>query len=118
MAKLKIHGGDFAKGDGWFYQSSGFVLRDKKGKSEPIPPKALAVADHASQKSIRAIGGNETLVGELERAPVGDKAGAQQIFVACFGDGRLLLASTDPKSYRKICAGHRLYRRSRGAQTR
>src|SRR6266849_4547007 len=49
MAKLMVHGGDFAKGDGWFYPRGRFVLRDKNGKPEPLPLARLEVADQASE---------------------------------------------------------------------
>jgi hypothetical protein len=79
MAKLKIHGGDFAKGDGWFYPGVRIVLRDKNGKPESIPLKDLEVADHASEASLRIFGGDEVLIGELERATRRQDRGAASV---------------------------------------
>jgi len=50
MAKLMVHGGDFAKGgDGWFYPGGRFVLRDTNGRPESLPLARLEAADQASE---------------------------------------------------------------------
>jgi hypothetical protein len=101
MGRLKIYGGNFAKGRAWFTPRAGFVLRDKDGKQESISVEALAVAGRATEESILALGGDEALVDELERVPPSDKIGGQRVFIASFDDGRLLLASASLRSYRR-----------------
>ncbi len=101
MAKLMVHGGDFAKGDGWFYPGGRFVLRDKNGKPESIPLTRVEVADHASKVSLRIFGADESLRSDFENATVESE---WRMFLACFDDGRLLLASTDQRSFAEICA--------------
>jgi hypothetical protein len=100
MANLAIHGGDFGKGDRWFYSSYGFVLRGKSGKPESIPLNRLEFTDQASRATVMAYGGDAALVADLEHVPTDDRL----TFIARFVDGRLLLASTDPKSYGEILA--------------
>ncbi len=52
MPKLMVHGGNFAKGDGWFYLGGRFVLRDKNGRPESILLARVEAADHASEVSL------------------------------------------------------------------
>ena len=101
MAKLVVHGGDFTKGDGWFYQGGGFVLHDKNKKPESIPLARVEMADHASKTSLRIFKNDESLRSDFESATV---EAEWRMFLACLDDGRLLLASTDQKSFEEICA--------------
>jgi hypothetical protein len=100
MAKLVIYGGDFSKGDGWFYSGRSFVLRNKSGKPETIPLSSLEVTNQASRATVMAYGDDTALVADLQRVATGDPL----TFIARFVDGRLLMASTDPKSYGEILA--------------
>ncbi len=101
MASIVVHGGDFQNAPSWFYPL-GFVLRDLAGKPARISSEAIVVAEAASPEVIRALGGSEALVSELERVPADDRA---VTFIVLFGDGRLLLASADPETYEAVCAG-------------
>jgi hypothetical protein len=103
MAKLMVHGGDFAKGDGWFYPGGRFVLRDKNGWPESILLARVEAADHASEVSLALFGGGESLRADFECAMSEGKT-RERMFIACFDDGRLLLASTDRTSFEEICA--------------
>lgn len=107
MAKLTIYGGDFAKGDGWFYPARGFMFPTKSGRPELISLRNLVAADLASEVSIKLLGGGEALIRELERVPASDRTAAQRTFIAYFGDGRLLLASTEVKAAEEICGMRR-----------
>jgi len=100
---LKVHGGDFTKGDGWFYPG-GLVLRDRNGKPESIPLPRVQAADHASEISLTMFGGGETLRADFERAMIEGDTAERRLFIAIFADGRLLLASTDQRSFEEICA--------------
>jgi hypothetical protein len=103
MAKLTIHGGDFKKGDGWFYSGSRFVLHDVHGRPQSIPLVQIEAAERASESSLRIFGCDESLLSNFEQAKAERKAG-EQMFIACFDDGRLLLASTDQQSVEEVCA--------------
>jgi hypothetical protein len=98
MAKLVIYGGDFSKGDGWFYSGRSFVLRNKSGKPETIPLSSLEVTNQASRATVMAYGGDTALVAGLQRVAPDDPL----TFIAQFVDGQLLMASTDPKSHGEI----------------
>jgi hypothetical protein len=99
MAKLTVHGGDFKKGDGWFYPSGSFLLNNKEDKPEPIPLTNVEAAERASDSALRFFTGGESLHADFERSKVHKWA-----FIACFDDGRLLFASTDQDSFEQICA--------------
>jgi hypothetical protein len=99
MAKLTVHGGDFKKGEGWFYPGGRFVLDDEEGTQHSIPLVEIEAAEHASEASLRAFGCD----ADFEHAKAECEAEAQ-MFIACFDDGRLLLASTDQQSFEEICA--------------
>ena len=68
MAKLTVHGGDFRRGDGWFYPGGQLVLRNDDGKSESIPLARVEIAEQASKASLRIYGGDEVLHADFERA--------------------------------------------------
>jgi hypothetical protein len=111
MGRLKIYGGDFAKGRAWFYPHSGFLLRTKNGRRESISAEGLAVVDEATEETILALGGDEVLLDDLVRVPPSDRSGSR-VFIATFDDGRLLLASASSRSYMEICATRRPAERS------
>jgi hypothetical protein len=112
MGRVRVYGGDFANGRAWFDPGTGFVLCGKDGKRESIPVTDLVAVDGATEQSIRAFGGDEGLVQQLYRIPPSDKTGGLQVFIASLDDGRLLLASVSPKSYKAICAARRPARAS------
>jgi hypothetical protein len=97
VPNLRIHGGDFATGDGWYYSADRFALRDKNGRPEILPLSDVLAVDSASKSSMQEFGVSESLVGEL--AP---DTNNQRTFVIIFQDGRLLVASTDVKSFGEI----------------
>jgi len=99
---IEVHGGDFAKGPGWFYPGGSFVMRAKNGRPESIPLSRLEAADHASEISLQIFGAGEALRMDFERA-TGSEAAGRRLFIAIFADGRLLLASTDQASFEEIC---------------
>jgi hypothetical protein len=104
MGKLKVHGGDFARRPGSFDPATGFFVWNKNGKREVIPVEDLAVLREATNDSIRALGGDEDLVGELERIPLSERADRRRIVIVGFDDGRLLLASAGSRSYMELCS--------------
>jgi hypothetical protein len=61
LAKLTIHGEDFARGDGWSYSPT-FVLRDKNGKTQFIPLSEVAAVDHATESALWEFGASVSLV--------------------------------------------------------
>ena len=101
MAKLTIHGEDFARGDGWYYSPGCFVLLDKNGRPESIPLAEVLAVDHATESALWEFGASVPVVSEL--VPVLDVS-TEPTFVAIFRDGRLLVASTDVKSFEEIYA--------------
>ena len=103
MASIDILGGDFAKGTGAFHTGAGFMLHDHDGKSETIPLCRLEVADHASEVSLQIFGAGDALRADFQCVAESEAAG-RRVFIAIFADGRLLLASTDQRSFEEICA--------------
>jgi len=103
---IEVHGGDFAKGVGWFYPGGSFVMRAKNGRPESIPLSRLEAADHASQISLRIFGAGEALRMDFEHATESVAAG-HSLFIAIFADGRLLLASIEQTSFEQICGAGR-----------
>ena len=101
MATFEVHGGDFAKGTGWFYPGRSFVLRDKHGRPEGIPFSRLEAADQASEISLQIFGAGEALRMDFEHA-IESVAAGHRLFIAAFADGRLLLASTEQTSFEQI----------------
>jgi hypothetical protein len=107
MAKLTVHGGDFRRGDGWFYPGGTLVLRNSDGKPESISLAGVEIAGQASGASLRIYGGDEVLHADFEQAKSESETG-KRIFIACLADGRLLLASTDQESFEEICTPRQL----------
>jgi hypothetical protein len=107
MARIDVHGGDFAKGIGAFHARGGFVLRDSDGEVDTIPLSRLEAADHASEISLQIFGAGEALRMDFERATKSVAAG-HRLFIAVFADGRLLLASADQAAFEQICGARRV----------
>ncbi|HEX5340354.1 MAG TPA: hypothetical protein VFX47_05695 [Gammaproteobacteria bacterium] len=114
MATVKVHAGDFLKGDGQISFGS-LVLKTKEHSwvGESIPFSALETVDVASEESVKKIGGTVGwgAAGAVILGPVGLLAGLllggkkkEVTFVAKFKDGRKLLATTDSKSFTKLQA--------------
>jgi hypothetical protein len=80
VGRLKVHGGDFAKGRAWFTPKVGFLLRNMNGERESLLVGSLVVTYDATEASIRKLGGDELLVEELGNVPASDKAG-QHLFI-------------------------------------
>jgi hypothetical protein len=114
MAKIKIHAGDFLKGEGQFFLGA-FSLKTTEHPflGEGIAGNQLELVEIASEESIKKLGGTIGwgLAGGILLGPVGLLAGLllggrkkEVAFIAKFKDGRKLLASTDSKTYMKIQA--------------
>jgi len=114
MAKIKIHAGDFPKGEGQFMFGA-FTLKtaDNPFWGEGISANQLEQVEIASEESIKKLGGaiGWGLVGGALLGPVGLLAGLllggkkkQVCFVAKLKDGRKFLASTDSQTFIKIQA--------------
>jgi hypothetical protein len=114
MATITVHSGDYAQGRAWFYASPhgqshgfGFVVRHHDHQLRRIPVEDIGAAELATVEAIRTLGGNEAMVEVLAQLSDEECAGA---FVALFVDGTLLLASTDPETCWRICAGRSAHR--------
>lgn len=114
MAKIKVHAGDFLKGDSAFYFGS-FVLKTKEHyiSGETISVDELETVEVASEESVKKIGGTVGwgAAGAVILGPVGLLAGLllggrkkEVTFVARFKDGRKLLATTDNKTFTELKA--------------
>lgn len=114
MAKVRIHAGDFLKGNGQ-YSFGSLVLRTQGQKfiGESIPISELAEVDVATEDTVKKLGGTVGwgLAGAVALGPVGLLAGLllggkkkEITFVARFKDGRKLLATTDNKTFTKLKA--------------
>jgi len=114
MSTIKVHAGDFLKGDGHFSFST-FTLRtmDKYWVGEHISASQLEFIEAASEENVKKLAGTVGwgAVGAVALGPVGLLAGIllggkkkEITFVAKFKDGRKLLATTDQKTYTKIQA--------------
>jgi hypothetical protein len=105
MAKVKVHAGDFPKGDGHFFFGS-LVLG-----GYTIPGSQLEEVAVASEENVKKVGG--TLgwgaAGAVILGPVGLLAGLllggrkkEVTFVARLKDGRKILATTDNQTFIKL----------------
>lgn len=114
MGKLKVHAGDFLKGEGSFGSAS-FVLRTKEHSwvGEVIRVTSIETLEIASEENVKKIGGTIGwgAAGGVLLGPVGLLAGLlaggrkkEVTFVAKFKDGRKLLATTDSKTFIKMKA--------------
>ena len=111
MAKIKVHAGDFLKGNGEF-DSGKFILKTgKKPSGETISIFSIKMLEIASEESVKRIGG--TLgwgaAGAVLFGPVGLLAGLlaggrgkDVTFVAKFADGRKFMGTTDIKTFNEM----------------
>ena len=117
MARLKVHGGDFAPSGVWFYpargRSVGFIVRTHDNRQQRILVEDLGAAEPATADWIRTLSGDETMVDALEQLSVDDRAGA---FVALFTDGRILLASTDPETRPRLLRAVMMHTMTNGGE--
>lgn len=114
MAKIKVHAGDFRKGDGSLFLGQLVLPTDERPfGGEPIALTEIDTVDVASEESVKRIGGTVGwgAAGAVVLGPVGLLAGLllggrgkDVTFVARFKDGRKLLATTDSKAYGEIKA--------------
>lgn len=114
MSKIKVHAGDFLKGDGDFILGSMMLkTKEKWIAGETISVRELETVDIATEDSVKKIGGTIGwgAAGAVVLGPVGLLAGLllggnkkEVTFVAKFKDGRKLLATTDKKTFIKIQA--------------
>jgi hypothetical protein len=114
MAKIKVHAGDFLKGEGQLSFGS-LVLKTQAHPwvGETISLASLEMVDTASEENVKKVGGTIGwgAAGAVLLGPVGLLAGLllggrkkEVTFVARFKDGRKLLATTDSGTYTKIRA--------------
>lgn len=116
MAKIKIHAGDFPKGDATMHFSQ-IVLPWQSGDGffggKTIALADLEEIDVASEESVKRIGGTIGwgAAGALVLGPVGLLAGlllggkkTEVTFVAKFKGDRKMLGSTDSKTYKTMMA--------------
>ena len=112
MATIKVHAGDFLKGDSQYLFGS-FTLRTKEHyfAGETIPITELDMIDIATEEKLKKIGGTVGwgVAGAVLLGPAGMLAGLllggkkeEVTFIAKFKDGRKLLASTDRKTFTKL----------------
>lgn len=114
MATIKVHAGDFLKGDGKFsFDSLTLKTKEHVWVGETISIKELETVELASEENVKKIGGTVGwgAAGALVFGPVGLLAGLllggkkkDITFVAKFKDGRKLLATTDSKTFTKLQA--------------
>jgi hypothetical protein len=114
LATIKLHAGDFGKGEGQFLYGNFSLPRNGSSLSrETIRGHLLETAEMASEENVKRIGGTVGwgVVGATLLGPVGLLAGLllggkgkEVTFVARFKDGRKLLGTTDPKTFTKIKA--------------
>lgn len=114
MAKITIHAGDWAKGQGSF--GFGAFALPKEGAFagfETVRGDALESVELASEDAVKRVGGTVGwgLTGAVLLGPVGLLAGLlaggrgkNVTFIAKFKDGRKILATTDSKVFVKIQA--------------
>jgi hypothetical protein len=103
VPKITVRGGDFAKGAAWFYSGGHFELHDRKAKPEAVPLACVVAAYLATEIVLSLFGADEALRADFERADKDASNGDKMLFLASFDDGRLLLASTDLRSFKLIC---------------
>lgn len=114
MSKVTVHAGDFSKGGQHSFNFGSFALYSAgKMMPEGIHASALEAVEHASEESVKRLGGTVGwgVVGGVLFGPVGLLAGLlaggrgkDVTFIARFSDGRKFLGTTDAKTYTKIQA--------------
>ena len=114
MAKVKVHAGDFIKGDGQ-YSFGSLILKTKEHNiiGETIPITESESVEIATEERVKKLGGTVGwgAAGALILGPVGLLAGLllggkrkEVAFIAIFKDGRKLLATVDSKTFTKLQA--------------
>lgn len=119
MAKIKVHAGDWLKGEGSVSPLMNTISLPNRTdpwlglQCEHISLDNLSEVESATEESVKRLGGTIGwgLVGGALLGPVGLLAGllaggrAKDVtFVARFKDGRKVLATTDSKSFTKLKA--------------
>lgn len=114
MAKIKVHAGDFLKGEGTcYFNTLNLKTKEHPWGGESISINELETVDIASEESVKKMAGSIGwgAVGALALGPLGLLAGVlaggnkkEVTFMAKFKDGRKLLASTDNKTFIKLQA--------------
>lgn len=114
MATIKLHAGDWGKGQGtYMFGQIGLPKPGGWGALENFSEKLLTDVELASEESVKKLGGTVGwgVVGAVALGPVGLLAGLllggkgkEVTFVAKFKDGKKFLATTDSKTYTKIKA--------------
>lgn len=114
MPYFKVHGGDFAEGNGNFVDGE-FFLRPPGNRfnGDYIPATELEMLEVATEENVKRLGGTVGwgAAGAVLLGPVGLLAGLlaggkrkEVTFIAKFKDGKKLLATTDAKTFTKIRA--------------
>lgn len=115
MAKIKIHAGDFPKGDATMhFDQIGLPWQAGDGfTGKTIALAELEEIDVASEESVKRVGGTIGwgAAGALVLGPVGLLAGlllggkkTEVTFIAKFKGDRKMLGSTDSKTYKTMMA--------------
>ena len=112
MATIKVHAGDFTKGEGQVaFGHLTLKTKEKYIMGEGIAFSELDDVAVATEDSVKKIGGTVGwgIVGGVILGPVGLLAGLllggkkkEVTFVARFKDGRKLLATADSKTFIKL----------------
>lgn len=121
MANIKIHAGDFNKGNGQIsFLFGGCTITPPYGGSDKWLPTAHSISKHdveeislATEENVKKLGGTVGwgVVGATLLGPVGLLAGLllggkgkEVTFIMKLHDGRKLLATVDAKTYTKLTA--------------
>ncbi len=113
MATIKLHAGDWGEAEAQLVGDTLCFPGASIFKPEMVKTFRLKTVEMASEESVKRVGGTVGwgLVGAVALGPVGLLAGLllggkskEVTFVAQFGDGRKMLATTDSKTYTKIKA--------------
>lgn len=113
MAKIEVHAGDWGETKPGYAARTLFFPAKPWPRVERVPVAELAELEPASEENVKRLGGTVGwgLVGGMLLGPVGLLAGLlaggngkRVTFVARLKDGRKMLASTDPKTFRELQA--------------
>lgn len=116
MSKIKVHAGDFLKGEGSFssmFKTITLLTNQHSFAGEAIPISNLETVEIATEESVKRLGGTIGwgAVGGLLLGPLGLLAGVlvggrgkEVTFIARFKDGRKLLATADSKTFTELQA--------------
>ncbi|MCP3660180.1 MAG: hypothetical protein GY830_07715 [Bacteroidetes bacterium] len=114
MAKVKVHAGDFLKGDSQ-YSLGSFMLKTKEHSiiGEVVPITELEMVEVADEENVKKLGGTVGwgVAGGVLLGPLGLLAGLllggkkkEVTFIAKFKNGKKLLATTDSQTFTKLRA--------------